>query len=275
MDASVRLHRALARAGVASRRQAEVLIAAGRVAVNGASASIGQSIDPARDQVAVDGQLIDVRERAAQWLVLHKPAGVVTTRRDPAGRRTVFDLVPAIPGLTYVGRLDYLTEGVLLMTTDGEAAHRLTHPSFGVEREYEATVRGPVKEAAERARRGVDLEDGLVRPTRVEVTPLGGRRWSFAVTIGEGRHHEVRRLCETLGLQVERLVRTRYGPVALGSLAAGKSRGLTRTEAQLLGVPPEPKPVRPPRTRGTSVSRRGVTASKRRPRTGRRPPHRD
>jgi 23S rRNA pseudouridine2605 synthase len=146
----------------------------------------------------------------------------------------VFDLVRSVPGLTYVGRLDYLTEGVLLLTTDGTAAHALTHPSREVERTYVATVRGNAPLAVREARRGVELEDGPVTPVAVEATPLGGRRWAFEVTIAEGRTHEVRRLCDALGLEVERLVRTRFGPVQLGSLAPGKSRALTPAERRVI-----------------------------------------
>ena len=130
MSETMRIQRALARAGVASRRKAEELIAAGRVRVNGQVAVTGQPVDPSRDTIVVDGKPVET-PRTTQWLVLNKPAGVMTTRSDPDGRRTVFDLVPDIPGLTYVGRLDYLTEGVLLLTTDGEAAHRLSEQPGG------------------------------------------------------------------------------------------------------------------------------------------------
>src|SRR5215467_1476611 len=220
MGGPMRIQRALARAGVASRRHAEELVAAGRVAVNGMPAQIGQSVDPSRDQITVDGRRIGLvaSPEHATWLVLHKPPGVMTTRSDPDGRRTVFDLVPPVPGLTYVGRLDYLTEGVLLLTTDGAAAHHLSHPSSEIERTYVATVTGKGDEAAQVARRGVTLDDGPVRPTRVEVRKLGRDRWAFEVTITEGRKREVRRLCSALGLGVERLVRTKFGPVELGDL---------------------------------------------------------
>ena len=180
----MRIQRALARAGVASRRRAEELVAAGRVRVNGAVAGTGQVVDPRRDEITVDGRAVRVPDEAeATWIVLNKPVEVMTTRRDPQGRRTVFDLVRDAPGLTYVGRLDYMTEGVLLLTTDGAAAHALMHPSGGVERTYEVTVRGAADEAVHNARRGVLLEDGPVYPTDLSAKRLPDGRWLFRVTI--------------------------------------------------------------------------------------------
>jgi 23S rRNA pseudouridine2605 synthase len=234
MAEPMRIQRALARAGVASRRAAEELVAAGRVTVNGTPARVGQSVDPDRDRIAVDGRAVGRPEQRATWIVLNKPRGVMTTRSDPEGRPTVFEYVPETPGLTYVGRLDFMTEGVLLLTTDGDAAHRLTHPSRAVERTYVATVRGNAGEAARAARRGVELEDGIVHVLDVHAEPAGARRWTFEVTIAEGRNREVRRLCEALGLEVERLVRTRFGPVKLGQLAEGETRGLTAKERDIL-----------------------------------------
>ncbi len=225
----MRIQRAMARAGVASRRHSEDLIRAGRVTVNGAVAQIGQTVDPERDDIRVDGRVVQPPAEPV-WLVLHKPAGVMTTRSDTRGRRTVFDLVDDVPGLTYVGRLDYDTEGVLLLTTDGHATNALMHPSHGVERTYVAIVQGDAAAAARTARRGVDLEDGPVRPRNVKARLLADGRHELELTITEGRKREVRRLCKALGLQVERLIRTQYGPVKLGSLNAGESRPLTDRE---------------------------------------------
>jgi 23S rRNA pseudouridine2605 synthase len=229
----MRLQRALARAGIASRRKAEEMIAAGRVSVNGAVAHTGQSVNPLKDVITVDGQKVGAPV-ASKWVLLNKPAGVLTTAKDPGGRRTVFDLVEHTPGLTYVGRLDYMTEGVLLMTTDGDAAHALTHPSTGVERTYVATVRGNAPNAVVQAKRGVELEDGIVRPDHVEAIPLGNRTWEFAISISEGRNREVRRLCEALDLEVLRLVRTKFGPIELGAMPSGTSRALNQRERKLL-----------------------------------------
>jgi 23S rRNA pseudouridine2605 synthase len=231
----MRIQRALARSGIASRRRADELVAAGRVRVNGQLARIGQSVDPSRDRITVDGTDVAPPAASATWIVLNKPGGVLTARSDRAGRRTVFDLVEDVPGLTYVGRLDYMTEGVLLLTNDGAAAHRLTHPSAGVERTYVATVRGDAVGAARLARGGVALDDGdVVRPVDVATRSIGQRRWEFEVTIAEGKHHEIRRLCQALDLDVERLVRTRFGPVRLGTLPSGATRTLTAVERQVI-----------------------------------------
>lgn len=231
----MRLQRALARAGVASRRAAEALIAAGRVKVNGAVASIGQSVTVGRDAITVDGKRVNAPPPVT-WYLLNKPAGTLTSKSDPRGRPTVFGLVPDDPGLTYVGRLDYLTEGVLLMTTDGDMAHKLTHPSSEVERTYAAYVTGDVKNAIRSLRKGFDLEDGAVQATEVSATPEGHGHWRLELTLKEGRNREVRRICESLGLEVQRLVRERFGPIELGTLGRGECRPLTKRELQLLSA---------------------------------------
>jgi len=233
-EGPMRVQRAVARAGLASRREADRAVAEGRVLVNGVVAVIGQVVDASRDVITLDGDAVRVNLQQHRWIVLHKPAAVMTTRKDPGGRATVFDLVHKVPGLVYVGRLDYMTEGVLLLTTDGRAAHALTHPSREVERTYVATVRGDAATAVREARHGVQLEDGLVVPRDVLATPLGNRRWAFQVTIAEGKTHEVRRMCDALGLEVERLVRTQFGPVKLGDLEVGQTRALTTKERAVL-----------------------------------------
>ena len=233
-EGPMRIQRALARAGVVSRRGADQAVADGRVQVNGTVALVGQVVDPARDVITLDGTPVKTHVTAHRWIVLHKPAAVMTTRKDPQQRTTVFDIIDDAPGLVYVGRLDFMTEGVLLLTTDGTAAHALTHPSREVERTYVATVRGDASAAAREARDGVQLDDGLVVPRDVQAYPLGSRRWAFEITITEGKTHEVRRICDALGLEVERLVRTSFGPVKLGNLPSGEARALTNAERLVL-----------------------------------------
>ncbi len=225
----MRIQRALARAGIASRRAAEELVAGGRVTVNGVTARTGQIVQPDGDDIRVDGKRIEP-PRGVAWLMLNKPIATLTSRPDGTDRKTVFDLVDDVPGLTYVGRLDYMTEGVLLLTTDGDAAHALTHPSREVERRYVATVRGDAPTAARAAAGGVELEDGIARPRALETRNLRRGVWELSLTLREGKTHEVRRICEALGLEVERLVRTQFGPVVLGDLASGSARKLTPRE---------------------------------------------
>lgn len=264
MDDVMRIQRALARSGVASRRKAEELVAAGRVRVNGVVATTGQSVSPLLDKITVDGKSVSL-PALQTWLVMNKPAGVMTTASDPQGRRTVFDLVPPKQGLTYVGRLDYMTEGVLILTTDGDAAHKLTHPSTEIERTYVATVRGNASEAAKVARGGVQLEDGYVKPLEIAVRKLTRGLWELELAIAEGRTREVRRLCDALGLEVERLVRTQFGPVRLGMLPSGSVRPLSVKELDLIAALTQggEKPKVTEHSRGGG-ERRGRTIRKRR-----------
>ena len=229
----MRLQRALARAGVASRRAAEELIEAGRVRVDGAVATVGMKVDPDRQAITVGGRRIVLKPR--RWLAFHKPLGVVTTAADEAGRRTVLDFIPDSAGLTYVGRLDVMTTGLLLLTTDGEAVHRLTHPKYRVPRRYTALVHGRPTAEVERAVRGkVIIEGRPVQPSEVRVRAGHEGRSIVDVTLGEGRNRIVRRWAEALGLKVERLARLSYGPVRLGDLKPGEYRPLTpREEAAL------------------------------------------
>ena len=234
---AMRLQRALARAGVSSRRNAETLIREGRVRVNGDVAVIGTVVDPVRDVIMVGRRR--VRPAAPAWLVLHKPVGVVVSRRDEAGRTTVFDLLPEVPALTYVGRLDVMTAGLLLLTTDGEATHRLTHPRYAVERSYRALVHGR-SESEIRAllARPIVVEGRPVRVVRWRTRPAG-RSTDLHLVLAEGRHRIVRRMCEQLGLSVERLTRLSYGPIQLGSLKPGQWRHLAPGEVRALVAAPQ------------------------------------
>ena len=225
-----RLQKVLARAGLASRRASEELIAEGRVRVNGEVAELGRRIDPEHDLVTVDGVPVPVAPGLVHYL-LNKPPGVVTTASDPQGRPVVVDLVPAEPRVFPVGRLDADTEGLLLLTNDGGFAHRLTHPSFGVDKEYLAEVEGDPGRAALRAlREGVDLEDGRTAPARVTAVSPGVLR----LVISEGRNRQVRRMCAAVGHPVRRLVRTRIGPLADRRLPPGEWRPLTPDEVRSL-----------------------------------------
>jgi len=226
----IRLQKVLAQAGLGSRRTCEDLIEARRVRVNGAVAELGRRVDPEHDVVEVDGAQIGVRAGLVHYL-LNKPAGVITTASDTHGRATVLDLVPDEPRVFPVGRLDADTEGLLLLTNDGDLAHRLTHPSYGVDKEYLVEVAGEPKPGAiRRLREGLDLEDGRTAPAKVAL--LGDRL--IRITIHEGRNRQVRRMCDAVGHPVVRLVRTRIGPLAERHLAPGEWRALTQDEVRAL-----------------------------------------
>jgi 23S rRNA pseudouridine2605 synthase len=231
-----RLQKVLARTGFGSRRTCEELIADGRVTVNGKVAPLGQRVDVDSDRVEVDGIAVGVQPDLVYYL-LNKPRGVVTTAADTHGRPTVVDLVPAEPRVFPVGRLDADTEGLLLLTNDGELTHRLTHPSFGVDKEYLAEVEGaPSPAAVRRLREGVDLEDGRTAPARIALIPPHALR----IVIHEGRNRQVRRMCDAVGHPVVRLVRTRIGPLVDRDLAPGEWRSLSMAEVRALGAATAP-----------------------------------
>ena len=225
----MRLQRAMARAGVASRRKAEDLIRAGRVRVDGQVATIGMSADPDTQKITVDGRAVRSATRTT-WIALNKPIGYVVSSSDPEGRRTVFGLLPKVPGLTYVGRLDVMTSGLLLLTTDGTAAHKLMHPRYAVPRTYWLGVHGADAAAIRQAlARPIVIDGRAVRIVESRVRPAG-KSVEIDLTLAEGRQRIVRRMAEALDLKVEWLHRVAYGPVRLGKLPEGKWRELTRAE---------------------------------------------
>ncbi len=233
----MRLQRYLARAGIASRRHAETLIAAGTVSVNGRVVrEMGVQVESG-DRVVYDGAVVTLRAEAT-YLILNKPFRVMTTMRDPEGRRTIGDLLDErdIPRrIVPVGRLDYDTGGVLLLTDDGDLAHVLTHPSFGVEKTYRAVVRGRLgPDDVARMLAGIHLDDGRTAPAQIRIVAVRRESSTVDLTIHEGRNRQVRRTFETLGHPVTSLVRLRFGPIGLGTLAEGEIRGCTAREVHAL-----------------------------------------
>ena len=225
-----RLQKVLAQRGLGSRRHCEELIADGRVSVNGEVAILGRRVDVLVDLIEVDGTPLAVRPGLVYYL-FNKPRGVVTTLADPQRRQIVTDFVPTEPRVFPVGRLDADTEGLLLLTNDGDLAHRLTHPSYGVEKEYLAEVAGrPSAAAVRQLREGVELEDGMTAPAKVALSPPNLLR----ITIHEGRNRQVRRMCEAIGHPVRRLVRVRIGSITDRHLKPGTWRDLTLTEVRAL-----------------------------------------
>jgi 23S rRNA pseudouridine2605 synthase len=242
----VRLQKLLSTAGIASRRAAERLILEGRVMVNGQVVmTLGTKADPASDDIHVDGRRLRF-DAAQRYIVLHKPKGYVTTRKDPEGRRTVMDLLTGVREYVYpVGRLDYESEGLLLLTSDGDLAARLTHPRHEVERVYEAIVRGAPDEAAlATLRRGVFLDGERTAAANVrrgESRDKGAKQTTkLIITLREGRNRQVRRMCAQAGHPVRKLTRVRMGPIVLGSLKPGHWRDLTPKEVEQLKKAADP-----------------------------------
>ena len=235
----LRLNRFLAQAGVGSRRRCDELIRTGRIRVNGVAMSeLGTKVDPSRDEVELDGERIAAKQE--QWtLALNKPTDVLVAALDGRGRRTVMDLLEGAPGRVFpVGRLDYRSEGLLLLTSDGDLAFRLAHPSFKVDKCYHVEVAGVLpREAAQALRRGVILDDGPTLPAKVRVLRRArGGNQVLEIELREGRKRQVRRMLALFGLEVVKLTRVRFGPIELGSLPTGSWRALTEAEVISLRV---------------------------------------
>ncbi|MHB1652272.1 MAG: pseudouridine synthase [Desulfitobacteriaceae bacterium] len=235
-SSGIRLQKLLAQAGVASRRQAEEIIRAGRVNVNGKKVeTLGLKVEN-EDRVTVDGKVVSVRE-AWHYYLLYKPLGVITSVNDPKGRKTVMDLLPELPVRIYpVGRLDYDTSGLLLLTNDGELAYRLTHPSYGVEKTYRVWVGDKITaQALKILREGVELEDGKTAPAKIKPLEDKGELPTLEVSIHEGRNRQVRRMFTAVGYPVLKLERIRFGPLSLdGELRPGLFRPLRLEEQKAL-----------------------------------------
>ena len=232
----MRLQKYLAGAGVASRRGSEELIAGGRVRVNGEVVTkLGTTVDPSADRVEVDRRLIHLKP--VLWLALNKPPGYACTRHDPGRRPIIYDLLPAdARHLPHVGRLDFMSEGLLLLSNEGDVVHRLLHPRTGIERVYHARLRGPVTaELPDRLRAGVALDDGPARARRAGwITPPQTRSPTVEIVLTEGRNREIRRMLASLGVTLRSLRRTSFGPIRLGALAAGATRRLSQKERAAL-----------------------------------------
>ncbi len=246
-----RLQKVMARAGLGSRRASEELIRQGRVRVNGQIVTrLGTRVDPSRDEIVVDGQPLSPADPLI-YLLVHKPAGYLSTTHDPYGRPTVMHLLSAPQRIYPVGRLDLESEGLLLLTNDGPLTQKLTHPRYQHEREYRVLVRGqPDRQALRALRQGVQLEDGKASPARVrpiegEPAPQG-TTW-LRVVLRQGRKRQVRRMCAAVGHPVQRLIRVRMGPLLLGALRPGESRPLTRQELKSLRASASARPRRRPR----------------------------
>ena len=231
-----RLQKVMAGRGIASRRECEKLILSGRVTVNGKIVrELGTKVGP-KDVIEVDGKKLSNEKEPLIYVMLNKPRGCVTTVKDPQGRKTVMDLVSNINTRIFpVGRLDYDTEGLLLLTNDGEMAYALTHPSHRVDKTYQARIWGtPSRETLRKLTGGVELEDGITAPASVKLLKKGGRQSEIQLTIHEGKKRQVRRMLEAVGHPIISLRRTHFGPLSLKGLPAGKYRHLTRDEINML-----------------------------------------
>ena len=240
-----RLQKILSRAGIASRRSAEVIITDGRVTVNGQTVTeLGSKADPDTDKIAVDGKLLSISKKRI-YLLLNKPAGYVTTLSDPGGRPVVTELLKDIPERLYpVGRLDFNTEGLLLLTNDGEWANRLAHPSHEVEKEYLIKIRGSLgSDKIALLSKGIKLEDGMTAPAKIEIIRILEKNVWFTMTIHEGRFRQVRRMCEAADLPLVKLKRVRYGNILLGELKSGEYRILDPAEAKMLAGGKKPEHI--------------------------------
>ena len=238
----LRLQVFLARAGISSRRGGEDLIRSGRVRVNGERAEIGMKVVPGRDLVEVNGRRVGLQR--PEWVVLYKPKGYVSTRDDPSGRKTIYDLIPEdLHHLFHVGRLDRDSTGLLLLTNDGETANLLLHPRYGTMKEYLADVEGePTRQTLRQLTKGVRLEDGIGHAVSAEsLGELDNGLFEVRLVMREGRTREVRRMLEAVGHPVRRLFRTRFGPIEIGRLRAGRWRYLTEAEVAMLRQPAPPE----------------------------------
>jgi 23S rRNA pseudouridine2605 synthase len=251
-----KLQKFLSTSGVASRRHAEVMIRQGRVTVNGEVATLGMRVVEG-DEVRVGG--VEVGPQAPRFFLLNKPTGVVTTLDDPQGRPTVATLVPDDVRVYPVGRLDVDTSGLLLLTNDGELAHRLMHPSFGIEKSYRVLVAGGIAAATvRRLAEGIELEDGPTAPATARIIDAGARRSVIELTIHEGRNRQVRRMCDAVGHPVIELVRTGYGPLTLSGVAPGEHRKLTDQEIRRLRKVTGLAPARSGEREGSRAERRAA-----------------
>jgi len=258
----IRLNKFIADAGLASRRHAEELINEGRVTVNGVAATIGQSVDPDKDRIMIDGTGIRKMPKKI-YLIMNKPKEVLCTAADAKGRRTVYELLPELPSRVHsVGRLDFMSEGLLLFTNDGDLTRKLTHPSGGFEREYEVKLQGPVRDwVLGKLVSGVSLDDGMARALRVTRLRMAQTNEWLSVTLAEGRYREVRRMFEAVCYNVLKLRRVRFGAVQLGDLPIGAVRELTEEEVMALQTgraTPLPRPGTVEKRRVSEQKKRGM-----------------